>query len=160
MAPLLNFWRRRIVHPVVALLKQGVTPEKIALGMALGMTIGVAPMIGSTTMFCVIAAFVLRLNPAAIQLVNYLMSPLQLALLIPFIRAGEWLFGEAHSQITLEQIRHLIATNLWNAIVTLWTATIHAMAVWMCAGVLLVFPLYWILLGPLRRLAALRGISQ
>ena len=83
-----GFWKRRLVDPVVALLRQGVTPEKIALGMALGITIGVAPMIRSTTMLCAIASFALRLNPAAIQIVNYLMSPLQLALLIPFIGGG------------------------------------------------------------------------
>lgn len=155
-----GFWRRRIVDPVVALLRQGVTPEKIALGMALGMTIGVAPMIGSTTMLCVIAAFVLRLNPAAIQIVNYLMSPLQLALLIPFIRAGEWLFRAERSRITLDLIRRLVAANMWHAIVTLWTATVHAMAVWFCTGALLLFPIYWLLLGPLRRLARMRAEVQ
>jgi uncharacterized protein (DUF2062 family) len=151
-----GFWRRRILDPVLALLRQGVTPEKIAMGMALGMTLGVAPMIGSTTILCVVAAFVLRLNPAAIQIVNYLMSPFQLALLIPFIRAGERLFGAAQSELTLNRIRELVQANMWHAIVTLWTATVHAMAVWFCLGALLVFPLYWLLLGPLRRLARIR----
>lgn len=151
-----GLWRRRIVDPVFVLLRQGVTPEKIAMGMALGITLGVAPMIGSTTVLCAIAAFVLRLNPAAIQIVNYMMSPFQLALLIPFIRAGERVFGEARSSVTLDSIRQLVQTDWLRAIVTLWTATVHAMAVWACLVALLVVPLYWLLLRPLRRLARMR----
>ncbi len=155
-----GFWRKRIVEPVLALLRQGVTPEKIALGMALGITLGVAPMIGSTTILCVIAAFVLRLNPAAIQIVNYLMSPLQLALLVPFIRAGERAFGAAESRITLELIRRLVEANMWNAVVTLWSATMHALAVWAVFVGLAVFPIYRILLVPVRGLAARREVAQ
>lgn len=152
-----GFWRRRIVDPVVALLRQGVTPEKIALGMALGIAIGMAPMIGSTTILCGVAALLLRLNPAAIQIVNYLMSPLQLALLVPFIRAGEWVFGTKHKPLTLDGIRQLVQANLWSAIVDLWTVTIHAMAVWLGVAAIVSFFFYWVLLGPIRTLARLRG---
>jgi len=80
--------------------------------------------------------------------------------LIPFIRAGEWLFRAERSRITLDLIRRLVAANMWHAIVTLWTATVHAMAVWFCTGALLLFPIYWLLLGPLRRLARMRAEVQ
>ena len=154
-----EFWRRRILDPVVALLRQGVTPEKIALGMALGITLGVTPMLGSTTILCMTAAFLLRLNPAAIQLVNFVMYPAQIALLIPFIRAGESVFGAVDSHLTLDRIRQLIQANMWAAIATLWSATVHALVIWACASALLLFPLYRILLGPLRRLGLLRGAT-
>ncbi len=155
-----GFWRRKVVDPVIALLSQGVTPEKIAMGMALGVTLGVAPMLGTTTILCVIATFLLRLNPAAIQIVNYLVSPLQLVLLIPFIRAGEWLFGVARSPISLDRIRQLVQNNVWNAIVMLWSATVHAMVVWVCFVILAVFPVYWLLLVSLRKLARRRAAQQ
>lgn len=156
----MSFWRRRIVDPIVALLRQGMTPEKIALGMALGLTLGVAPMIGSTTILCATAAFALRLNPAAIQIVNYLMSPLQLAMLIPFIRAGEWLYGVARSPLTASRILQMIQTNMWHAIVTLWSATMHAMTVWVFFVGLAVYPVYWLLLIPIRTLARTRGGAE
>ncbi len=76
--------RRKIVNPILDLLRQGITPEKIALSIALGLTLGVAPVLGSTSILCLLAAFVLGLNLPAIQLVNYLVYPLQLALLAPF----------------------------------------------------------------------------
>lgn len=155
-----GFLRHKIGKPLLALLRQGVTPEKIALGLALGIIIGTTPLIGSTTILCVVAAALLRLNPAAIQLVNYLMFPVQLALLIPFFRAGEWLFGAAHNPITLDQVRQLVQANIWKAIEALWTSTVHALAVWAIAGLLALFPIYWLVLAPLRRLARLRTVAE
>lgn len=92
-APVASFWQRRVVAPIVNQLKQGITPEKIALTVALGLLISVFPIIGATTLLCGVVAFVLRLNQPIIQLVNYLAYPLQILLLIPFYRGGEHLLG-------------------------------------------------------------------
>jgi uncharacterized protein (DUF2062 family) len=156
VAARVSFWRRKIVDPVVALLRQGVTPEKMALGLALGVVLGVTPVIGSTTILCMAAALCLRLNLAAIQLVNYLMLPVQLMLLIPFMRAGEWLFGAARNPVTLERIRELIGASVWNAIATLWTSTMHALAAWAILGLIAIFPIYMVLLRSMRRIAQIQ----
>ena len=154
-----EFFRHRIGRPLLALLRQGVTPEKISMGLALGIIIGVTPLVGSTTILCMVAAVLLQLNPAAIQVVNYFMFPVQLMMLIPFIRAGEWVFGAAHNPITLDGIRHLIQVNVWKAIITLWVSTVHALVVWAVLALLAVFPIYRLLLVPLRRLAKLRAVT-
>lgn len=78
-----GFIHRRLVQPVIALLSQGITPEKIALSLAIGIVLGVFPVLGSTTLLCAAAAMVFRLNLPAIQLVNYIVYPLQLALFVP-----------------------------------------------------------------------------
>jgi uncharacterized protein (DUF2062 family) len=83
-----SFWERKIVRPIIGLLKQGITPHKIALGLALGIVLGIFPVIGMTTLLCTVAAFLFRVNLPAIQVANYLVAPLQLALLLPFYRAG------------------------------------------------------------------------
>jgi hypothetical protein len=45
---------RRVVDPILGLMTQGITPEKIALSLAFGIVLGVFPMLGSTTiLFCV-----------------------------------------------------------------------------------------------------------
>jgi hypothetical protein len=54
--------------------------------------------------------------------------PVQLAMLIPFLRAGAWLFRDQRFAISLFQIVALIRANVWNAITTLWIATMHASA--------------------------------
>src|SRR5580658_7047125 len=83
---------RKLVQPFVELLKQGVTPEKIALTVALGISLGVIPMLGTTTMLCTLAAVSLRLNLPGILLINGVVYPLQLLLVVPFLRAGAWIF--------------------------------------------------------------------
>ena len=84
---------RRILAPILGQLRQGITPEKIALTLALGGVIGIFPILGATTLLCGMVGFWLRLNQPIIQLVNYLVYPVQVLLLIPFYRAGEQLFG-------------------------------------------------------------------
>ena len=81
--------RMRLGHAIGRLVGQGHTPEKIALSVALGITFGLFPIFGTTTLLCVVAAIALRLNHPAIQLANQVMYPLQIPLIVVFIRMGE-----------------------------------------------------------------------
>jgi uncharacterized protein (DUF2062 family) len=99
--PRRSFWQRRVVMPIANQLKQGTTPEKITLTIALGVLLSVFPILGSTTILCGVAAVAFRLNQPIIQLVNYLAYPLQLVLLIPFYRAGEHLLGRQPVQLDI-----------------------------------------------------------
>jgi hypothetical protein len=47
--------RCRVVQPVIDLLTQGISPEKIALSLAFGIVLGVFPVLGSTTLLCALA---------------------------------------------------------------------------------------------------------
>ncbi len=149
-----SFFRRRMVDPIVRLLKQGVTPEKIALSIALGVTLGVFPVIGSTTLLCAAAALALRLNLPAIQLVNFFVYPVQLALLIPFLQAGSYLFGGSAVTLTLSQIFHLLGEDFWRGVGLLWGATLRAIFLWTLACPLVAAALYFSLAPTLRRLSA------
>ena len=153
-----GFLRRRIVTPILDLLRQGITPEKIALSIALGITLGVTPVLGSTSLLCFLAALVFRLNAPAIQLVNYFVYPLQFALLIPFIRMGELIFAARPASFSVAQIVNLIRADVWSAIATLWTATMHALVAWLALGSLASLVIYLLLAPVLRKLgAALRA---
>lgn len=125
-----NFFQRKIIDPIVALLRQGITPEKIALGMAVGVVIGIFPVIGSTTLLCTIAALLLRLNLPAIQLVNYLVYPLQIALLIPFFQFGAYLFGVEPLPLSASQLVAMFKADLWDTIRQLWDTTLRAIVAW------------------------------
>jgi uncharacterized protein (DUF2062 family) len=143
--------RRRVIQPFLELLKQGVSPEKIALTIALGVSLGVTPVIGSTTMLCTLAAVALRLNLPAILIVNGLVYPLQLMLVVPFLRAGAWLFRVDGPKLTVIEIFRLIRASVWHATTTLWIATMHALVVWLIAGCVGGGVVYLILAALLRR---------
>jgi len=155
-----GFFQRRIVRPVLDLLRQGTTPEKIALSIAFGLVLGIFPSLGWTTLLCFLATLLLGLNLPAVQLVNYFAYPLQLALLIPFIRAGEILFHRARLPLSLAQIVAMINANVWNAIKVLWIVTLHAIVAWALLAPPVIYILYRVLVPVLRRLAQVSGLRK
>ena len=85
--------RRRIISPIIEQLKQGNNPDQIALSLAVGITLACFPVIGVTTLFCLMAGVIFKLNHPTLQLANHSSALLQLALIIPFCRLGERLLG-------------------------------------------------------------------
>lgn len=107
------------------------SPKTVALVLTLGLVLGVFPVCGLPTLFCAAAALAFRLNLPAIQLVNQLCWPLQLALLVPLGRAG--------ARIPVLGIA--VTSTHWN----LAGAARNAVAGWFCFCVPLGLALYAIL---------------
>jgi uncharacterized protein (DUF2062 family) len=79
---------------LAAWLRQGISPRRLALTLALGFAIGCFPVLGIPTALCALLAVALGLNLPAIQAANYAAMPLQLVLIMPFVRLGQLLgFG-------------------------------------------------------------------
>ena len=115
-----------------------LSPEEAALLLSVGLVLGVFPVMGCPTVLCLMAAFGLRLNLAALQLLNNLASPLQLALLLPLERAGACLCGGAISG------GGSVASHLG-------AAALHAIAGWATICVPLGALLYIVLAVAMRR---------
>jgi uncharacterized protein (DUF2062 family) len=126
---------RRFGQFVTDQIRQGLTPHEMALTLGVGLCLSVPPMLGTTTLLCALAAIVLRLNQPLIQTVNVLAYPLQLALLVPFLRAGEWLFGTPHTPLSPAKILAMGKADLVGTIGSLWTVTWHGAVVWVIASV-------------------------
>jgi len=147
-----DFLHKRLIRPIVQLLTQGITPEKIALSLAFGFMLGIFPVLGTTSLLCLLAAMLFRLNLPAVQLVNVLVNPLWFALLIPFIRAGERLFGVPPLAMTASQILALANAGFLHSIGVLWLTALRAAAAWLLVGPLGIVVLYLILVPMVRRL--------
>lgn len=77
-----------IKRTAILWLGQGVSPLRLAVTLALGFAVGCIPVVGIPTVLCAGLALALRLNLPAIQAANYAAMPLQLALIVPFVRLG------------------------------------------------------------------------
>lgn len=152
-APRRGFWRRRVLDLIVAQLRQGITPDKIALTVALGCTLALFPILGSTTLLCAGAALWLRLNQPVIQLANYLCYPLQIALLLPFYHAGEWL-GAPHLALSIPQLLDRFRADPPRFIGDFAGVALGGVGAWCIAAPVLAAVLYFVLRPPLRLLAA------
>ena len=140
MRNLLNRW---LIGPIAALLSQGITPQKIALSIAIGAIVGVFPVLGTTTVLCTLAAAALRLNLVAIHTVHYAMTPVQVLLIIPFVRVGEHLLGVPPQPLSVAEGMDLIAQGALHAVIVLWDAIVHAVIGWLAIGPLAIALFYW-----------------
>jgi hypothetical protein len=102
-------------------------------------------VLGLPTILCTAAALILRLNLAAIQLVNYLAAPLQLLLIIPFARLGEPRVHAAPQPLTISGGLKLLAAGALKAMIVLCSAIVHAAIGWALAGPPFIYLVYLVL---------------
>lgn len=141
---------RKALDSITALLKQGTSPERIARAVALAVVVGVFPVLGSTTLLCAGAAAWLRLNLPLMQLVNWVIYPVQLILLIPLMSVGSRFFGLGPLP-SLAELMKLVASSPLAAIRLFWPASLSAIGAWMVLAPFVAFLIYFAVLLPLRR---------
>jgi uncharacterized protein (DUF2062 family) len=128
-----GFFKRYVGSPIISLLKEGLTPELLAVSMASGFIIGTFPLVGTTTAICIMISILFRMNLLVIQLGNWLIYPIQLLLIVPFMIMGEHLFGSP-STLSPSHILTLLQTDLWTTLHLFSRIILHAALAWMiCA---------------------------
>jgi uncharacterized protein (DUF2062 family) len=138
---------------VAVWLRQGISPRRLAVTLALGFAIGCIPVLGIPTVLCAALAMALRLNLPAIQAANYLAMPLQLFLIVPFVRMGGWLFASGQQQsLAAVGVAHVSPVNFAAQFGGL---TGHALLAWMLVAGPAVALLTLMLTSMLRRIPAL-----
>ena len=102
--PRRSFWQRRLRDPIVSLLTQGVTPDKIAATLAVSTAISLFPIFGLTTLLNVLVGLKLRMNQPLLQAINYLLTPLHLIMIFVYVRIGERIWGVQEAAFTLGEL--------------------------------------------------------
>jgi uncharacterized protein (DUF2062 family) len=149
-----TFWQRRVVEPVVRQMTQGISPEKIALTLAVGSACGVFPVPGTTTLLCLFVGIFLKLNQPIIQVVNGLLTPLHVALFFLFIRAGDLLTGTPHVKVGFHALETMIWEDPRHFLHLFNGVLVHAMLGWV------VLAPFWIILTYSIGLPTLREIMR
>jgi uncharacterized protein (DUF2062 family) len=144
-----RFWTQRVAEPVMALLRQGLTPEGLALSLAFGIAAGLFPVIGATTILGLLFGTVLRLNLPALQLANWLAYPLQLALILPLVRLGEWLAGAPPVTFSVAQILAGVSADPLGTLERYGMTGLHGILGWIAVVPIVVLVLYRVLLPAL-----------
>lgn len=103
--PRRNFWQRRVRDPIVVQLTQGITPEKIALTIAVGSACALFPILGTTTLLCFLIGLALRLNQPIIQLINQALWPVHVTVIVLCVHLGEMIFGVPRQRFFVREMR-------------------------------------------------------
>ena len=130
-----EFFRCRILRPLLRQLRGGVTPRRLAWSLALGIVIGINPSVGITTFIVVMLAWTFGLNQIASQIGAQAMAPLHLLLFIPFIELGVFLFHTGRLPLSRRQIEHL-SHHPWRMFREIWQWEWHALIVWAIIAVI------------------------
>jgi len=129
--------RVKLVDPILAFLKQGMTPNKLALSISLGFCFGLFPIVGITTLLCLAISLILKLNVAAMQLINYLVYPVQLIIIIPLIHLGSYITGVNPIPYSIQEIIDIVNKDMYQAFELLGVATLMGILAW----VIIIVPL-------------------
>jgi uncharacterized protein (DUF2062 family) len=132
----------------------GATPEKLAWSIALGLVVGVNPLLGSTTLVSLGLAALFRLNLAASQLANHLMYPVELLLIVPFLTWGARVFRTGPIPMSPKLLFSAARAHPVDLIRSLWLWEWHALALWAAASLILLPAIALLLTPALRKLLA------
>lgn len=125
-----KWWQRRIVDPIVAQLTQGLTPEKIALTIAIGSAIAMFPILGTTSLLCLIIGVFMKLNQPIIQAVNIACTPIHLPFIFYSFKWGEKLFGAAHTRLEFRMMMRLLREDPFKFVHDYSQTALHAIILW------------------------------
>src|SRR5688572_11401433 len=81
-----GFWYRRVLRPMRAQLVRGVAHDHIAATLAVVTACSLFPIFGITSLVNLGVGLLLRMNQPILQALNQLLGPLQLALILIYIR--------------------------------------------------------------------------
>lgn len=128
----------------------GASPEKLAWSIAVGILIGINPILGSTTLICLAVASVFRLNLAASQLANHLLYPLELVLVIPFIHVASRIFHTEPIPLSASELIRAAREHPLELTRQLWRWEWHAFLLWSVIAAIAI-PIIALALTPLLR---------
>lgn len=150
-----SFWQRRVRDPLVSLFVQGLTPDRIALTLAVGAACSLLPFLGFTALLNLGVGFWLRLNQPVLQTLNQVLGPVQLLLIVVYVRLGEWLWRVEEGRFTVsEMLRVFREASVGDFLHTFGWAGIHALTAWLLTSPALIAAVYFAVRPALRRLAS------
>ncbi|CAL9019731.1 unnamed protein product [Prunus brigantina] len=138
----LSIWfKKKVVDPLLEILRRGAEPKLLAFSAALGITLGVFPICGTTVILCgmAIASLGSHCHAPTVMLTNVLATPIELSLIVPFLRFGEIISGGAHFPLTSDAFKKVLTGQASREVLL---SIAHALLGWLVAAPLIFAALY------------------
>ncbi|KAM0920484.1 hypothetical protein ACQ4PT_007496 [Festuca glaucescens] len=149
MAVVLAWLNARVVDPVMQVFGLTLSSDcagarsrkQLAFSAALGLTIGIFPICGTTVIIggVAVAALGARCNAVTLMVLNLAATPLELSLIIPFLRLGEALTGSDPFPLTSDAFKMVITGHASKDVLL---SIVHAMLGWLVAAPVVLAVLY------------------
>lgn len=141
----MNFFRR-FPNPkrlFLNALKQGWSADGLCWSGAWGVAVGVFPIYGVTTGALATIGWLGTLNHAVLQGFNYLVAPLKVLLILPYVALGETLFFvEDRFSLSLSEFTSRFQSEPMATLQQFGMTLVHAVAGWIITFPFLIFGVY------------------
>jgi uncharacterized protein (DUF2062 family) len=128
----------------IALLKQGLTPRELSQSIIVSGLISTIPILGVSTFMITTVSLKRKLNLPIMISLSYLMWPVQILMIIPFIRVGEFIFSVPRNHHTVEEIIGSFQNSFFLTLSHLSFELLCGLGGWLLTAVPVAFGIYWV----------------
>jgi uncharacterized protein (DUF2062 family) len=135
-------WRTKFRDPLLALLKQGMSAEKLAETVAAGFVCSMFPILGTTSLLNLAVGIRMKLNHPLMQAMNQVLGPVHVAMIIAYVRIGEWIWRMHDDPFTIRDVIETFKNASWSEFFGQFGwATVHAITAWAVTA-----PIYFVII--------------
>lgn len=147
-------WKRWFIDPVRSQLTRGITPDKLGWTIAAAVTLGIFPIMGTTSIIAFIFGAAFKLNQPVLHAFKTLVYPLHLALILVFIRLGQRMHGVPLLTLSIPQMLARFQADPAQFARDFGLAAWHGVTAWMLIAPVLAIAIKFTVTPVLARTAA------
>lgn len=137
-----KYFKNKLFLPILDLLKQGMSPQKLSLTITLGIIIGIMPFLIIGSYILLALAIILRLNIPIIQLICHAVIVVKFALFVPFLKIGQTVFSVPELPYDTKEILIHLKTEFWDTFSVVWQASLSGILVWLFISIPIGYIIY------------------
>ena len=116
------------------------------------------PFFDFTTLLTLGVGLILRMNQPILQTLNQLLGPLQLVMILVYVRLGEWIWGDHENHFTIpDMLNTFHHASIGEFFQRFGWAGIHAFTAWLISVPVIMAGIYYPLRPVMSKLAALHA---
>ena len=132
----------KVKDKTTALLKQGLTPKQLSQSIIVSGLISIIPILGVSTFMITAVSLKRKLNLPVMISLSYLMWPVQILLIIPFIRVGEFIFSVPRHHHSVEEIISSFQNSFFQTLSQLYFELLCGLGGWLLTAVPVAIGIY------------------
>ncbi len=125
-------------------------PKELIQSIIVSGLISIIPILGVSTFMITTVSLKRKLNFPVMISLSYLMWPVQILMIIPFIRVGEFIFSVPRNRHTVEEIISSFQSSFFQTLSQLSFELLCGLGGWLLTAVPTAVVVYWVSLLYLR----------
>ncbi len=132
---IIDTFTQKVLIPFRLIPEAGLSANKLALSITIGIIAGLFPVIGATTILSLFLTMLFRQNLLVVQSVQWTMALFQILLIIPFMQVGAYILSQQAIHINIEQISLAFKPGIISGIKTIGIFHLYAIFTWVILSI-------------------------